>query len=243
MSGRGSRPTACPSGRPVLPQGEVERGALERPAAVVDVGVLLGLGSRRAAASRGARENESIVQVPASGSTGTALELRVVLARLVRDVLAEALLARAREADRRRLAREAARDVERADLEAVALDLERELVDGVVEAHRAANATDTSAASRAFATMSLRLTSRVRPSECSCRYASTNGVRAWPETPCARRRGDGLLDQVVDLDALGRRVREEEAAAAELPVRGCRSGRPSPASSTRCGIGGPPVAE
>ena len=85
-------------------------------------------------------------------------------------------------------------------------------LDGVVEAHRAANATDTSPANRALATASLRFTSRVRPSERSWRNASTKGVTACPDTPSRDAVGDGLLDEVADLDGLGRRVREEERA-------------------------------
>ncbi len=40
------------------------------------------------------------------------------------------------------------------DVEVVRLQLERQILDGVVEAHRAANATDTSPANRALATAS-----------------------------------------------------------------------------------------
>src|SRR6188472_4684283 len=82
-----------------------------------------------------------------------------------------------------RLAEEVGSRLQREELEAVALDLEVEVADGVVEAHVAANATATSPASPALATASLRFTSRVRPLERSWSVASTNGVTAWPEIP------------------------------------------------------------
>ena len=66
--------------------------------------------------------------------------------------------------------------------------VERELSDGVVETHRRENATDTSPASRAFETASFRFTSRVRPPDCSWRYASTYGVTCLAGDAVPRRR-------------------------------------------------------
>ncbi len=75
----------------------------------------------------------------------------VVLLAVVRDVLADALLAGAVKVDDRRLAEEVRARLQRQQLELVSLDGEREVADCVVQAHRPANATDTSPASRAFA--------------------------------------------------------------------------------------------
>src|SRR5262249_60831547 len=81
------------------------------------------------------------------------------------------------------LSREVGPRLELEALALVAVDDEREVTDGVVEAHSAANATAPSPASRALATISRRFTSRVRPPLRSCSVASTNGVTACPATP------------------------------------------------------------
>ena len=60
----------------------------------------------------------------------------------------------------------------------------------------------------------------VRPPLSRCSQASTNGVTAWPWTPAGVGRGERLLDQRLDVvEALVRRAAEQQAAAAELPVR------------------------
>ena len=225
-----------------LPEGEVERRALEAPASVVVVRVLGGLGVEEREGREVLRER---VQRPRARERQVrpALLEPVVLLAVVRDVLADALLAPAEETNERRLAEEVRSCLQREELELVALDAQRKVADGVVQAHRPANATDTSPASRAFATASARLTSRVRPSERSCSRASTNGVTPCPVTPCARGLGDGLLDQLVDVDALGRRVREEQPAArrgssarrrSELPWRRRRRAASRAARRPRC---------
>ena len=116
--------------------------------------------------------------------------------------------------------RKSALRLELEPFELVAVDHERQVADGVVEAHSAANATATSAASRALATISFRFTSRVRPPLRSWSVASTNGVTACPEMPSLTRLGERLLDQPLDVEALRRGIREQDAGAAELPVRG-----------------------
>ena len=137
-----------------------------------------------------------------------------MLRGVVRDVLADALLARAVRGGRPSScggssARAcSARTLERRSSSIV----QRKVADGVVEAHRAANATDTSPASRAFATASLRFTSRVRPPERSWSSASTNGVTACPETPWRAASATASSIRSSDLDALRRRVREEQPA-------------------------------
>ena len=58
-----------------------------------------------------------------------------------------------------------------------------------------------------------------------------------------RRCRERLLDQRLDVvEALVRRAAEQQAAAAELPVRAPRSGAASAAVSTRAETGGPPCA-
>ena len=90
-----------------------------------------------------------------------------MLFTVVGDVLPDPFLASAVQVDYGRLAEEVAPGLELQALERVLLDLELEVLDVVVEAHRAAKATAVSPASRAFSTISARLTSRVRPSLCS----------------------------------------------------------------------------
>ena len=164
MSGPELAPDGLSERLPGLAEREVERGALESPAAIVEVHVSLGRVLEERLLGEVLRERVDRPRA-CERKHRSALELRVVLGRFVGDVLAEPLLAASDEADGRRLAREAARNVEGADVEVVRLHLERQVLDGVVEAHRAANATDTSPANRALATASLRFTSRVRPPE------------------------------------------------------------------------------
>ena len=114
-----------------------------------------------------------------------ALLLRLMQRRVVDDVLADALLVPAVEDDDGRLAQEVCTRLHLEPLQLVPVDLEAEVLDALVQAHRAANATATSAASRALATMSARLTSRVRPSLRSWRKDRTNGVTSCPDTPCS----------------------------------------------------------
>ena len=123
------------------------------------------------------------VQSPARGSVGSALLQAVVLGGVVGDVLADPLLAGAVEVHDGRLAQELGAGLQLQALERILVDAERKVANGVVEAHRAANATDTSPASRAFATASARLTSSVRPPERSWSRARTKGVTACPDTP------------------------------------------------------------
>ena len=80
-------------------------------------------------------------------------------------------------------------------------------------------ATATSPARPAFATTRRLFASTVSPPLRSWRNARTNGVTAWPRTPCRSRLREALLDQRLDVEALVGRAGEEEAAAAELPVR------------------------
>ncbi len=117
------------------------------------------------------------------GKRRSALLQPVVLGGVVGDVLADSLLAGAVEVHDGRLAQELGAGLQLQALERVPVDAERKVANGVVEAHRAANATDTSPASRAFATASARLTSRVRPPERSWSRARTKGVTACPDTP------------------------------------------------------------
>ncbi len=156
---------------------EVERGALERPAAVVDVDEPLGqrVEQRLCREVLGERVNRPVA---GERERRSALLLAVVLGSVVRHVLADAFLACSVEVDDRRLAQELRPRLQLQALERVAVDLQREIADGVVQAHSAANATATSPASRALAAASLRFTSCVRPPERSCRRASTNGVTA-----------------------------------------------------------------
>ena len=102
---------------------------------------------------------------------------------VIGDILADPFVARALQVDDGCLAEEVGSSLQLDALERVALDVEREVTDEVVQAHSAANATATSPARSALATISFRFTSRVRPPERSCRNASTNGVTAWPDTP------------------------------------------------------------
>src|SRR4029453_4828815 len=94
---------------------------------------------------------------------GTALLEPIVLLAVVGHVLADALLTGALEAHDRRLAEEVRARLEREQIEAVPLDFQREIPHSVVQAHKAANATETSPASRALESASERLTSCVRP--------------------------------------------------------------------------------
>ena len=163
----------------------------------------------------------------------------IVLLAVVGDVLADPFLAPALEVDDRRLAKEVAAGLELEALEGVRLDLERQVLDVVVQAHRAAKATAVSPASRAFSTISARLTSRVRPSLRSWRNDEHERRHRLSGHPGRGRLGHGRLDQVLDVEALGRRVREQKARASERPVRSCdprglrrvldplRHGRPS----------------
>ena len=161
-------------------------------------------------------ENVCSVQEPASGSTGPRACARVVLLAVVGDVLADSLLASASEVDYGRLAEKVGTGLELEAFERVLLDLEREVADGVVQAHRAAYATAVSAARRAFATISARLISRVRPPECSCRYERTNGVTLCPETFAA-----AAADTADSI----------RSSTSRLSGGGCASKRPPPPSS------------
>ena len=107
-----------------------------------------------------------------------ALLQSLVLRSVVGDVLADPFLAATSKVDDGRPAEEVGSGLELEALERVALDLDREVADVRVQAHGAAYATATSAASPALATISLRFTSRVRPSLRSWRNESTNGVTA-----------------------------------------------------------------
>jgi hypothetical protein len=164
-----------------------------------------------------------------------------VLGAVVGDVLAESLLAGAGEPDGRRLAGEVARDVERAQLEVVALDGEGKVADGVVETHKAENATATSPASRALAIASVRFTSRVSSSRPIVQQRKDERRHRLSRDALTRRFGDRIRDEVTDLDRLRRRVREEEAARSELPMRSCDAGCGSGALDA-LRHGGPPSA-
>src|SRR5262245_4876545 len=78
----------------------------------------------------------------------------VVLLAVIRDVLADTLLARSLEVDDRRLPEEVRPRLQRQQLELVTLELQREVPNGGVQAHRSANATDTPPASPALQTAS-----------------------------------------------------------------------------------------
>ena len=120
-----------------LPEREVERSALERPAPVVDVRVYLRLGLEEGLPVQVARERLER-PIPGEGQDRAAGLLRVLLASVVGHVLAEPFLAGSREADHRRLARELGADGVRVTVELVALDDEREVADRVEQTHSAA---------------------------------------------------------------------------------------------------------
>ena len=119
-----------------LAQREVERGALDRPAAVEPEG-------RHAAARRPGKRSSSptwranLVERPLAGERErrAARLLLALLVGVVGDVLAEALLAGAAQVERRGDARELRRDGALAALERVLLDGERQLGDAFVRGH------------------------------------------------------------------------------------------------------------
>ncbi len=106
-----------------LPQGEVERGRLERPAPVLG---LPGLQERERLERVAAGERELV----------TALLEELLLGGVVVDLLAAALLAAAAQHDDGAAEREAARDLLLERLQVVAVDDERQRADGVVGGHR-----------------------------------------------------------------------------------------------------------
>jgi len=118
-----------------LAQREIERGALERPAAVVDVHLALGRLREERQRLEVVREG---VDRPVAGEWQhrAARLLCLLLAGVVRDVLSQPFLACAGEPDHGRLARERGPDDVLVPLELVALDRERKVADGVVEGHR-----------------------------------------------------------------------------------------------------------
>ena len=122
------------------------------------------------------------------------------------------------------------------------LDLEREAADGVVQAHRPANATDTSPASLALETASARFTSRVRPSERSWSRASTNGVTPCPVTPCrAASATDSSIRSSTSMLSGGGFVRRSPQAPSCQCAAATRAAVST--SSIRCVTAGPPSAE
>ena len=134
--------------------------------------------------------------------------------RVVHDVLADPLLALAVQVDDGGLTEELAAGLELEAFELVP-SISRGGPDGVVEGHSRENATATSAASRALATTSARLTSRVRPPLRSCRREHERRD-CLPGDALRGRSGHGLLDQ---------------ASASRLSGGGFPRRRPAPPSS------------
>jgi hypothetical protein len=145
-SGRASDDVAERASR--LTEREIERGALERPAAVVLEVVAVGASGNSGTVPRW-REKLSSVHSPARGRTAPRACWASCRSAVVRDVLTEALFARARQPDHRGPAQEVARAGYSWPFELVALDDEREVADEVVQRHQsAANATAISPARR-----------------------------------------------------------------------------------------------
>ena len=96
-SGLASRPTASPSERPACAQREVERRGLEGPAAVVAVGVPGGLAGREEIERVEARRERR--RASRAGELEPRQAVRLVLGRVVGDVLAESLDAAAAQLD------------------------------------------------------------------------------------------------------------------------------------------------
>ncbi len=148
-----------------LAQREVERGALERPAAVVLVVVAV----RRLGEQRNRLQVlREALDRPFAGKREhrTSGLLRLLQRAVVGDVLAEPLLARSGEPDHRRLPEEVGARRVLVGFEVVPLDHDREVADGVEQRHQsAAHATAISPARPAFATIRSRLTRRVSPRE------------------------------------------------------------------------------
>ena len=92
VTGRGSRSDGVAERPARLSQREIEGGALESPPAIVDVRVLRGLARRKGAACQVLRER---IECPVAGQRqhGSARLLALVLVAVVRDVLADTLLA------------------------------------------------------------------------------------------------------------------------------------------------------
>ena len=133
MTGCGSRPSA--SARPIarLAQRQVERRRLEGPAAVAARDVALRLGRE------GVEVADELAELAQRGEAGQ-VERRAgvlqgdVVERVVGDVLAEPLLAAAPEVDHGREPFEAG-DLQLQALELVALDLQRQVGEGVEGGH------------------------------------------------------------------------------------------------------------
>src|SRR5439155_11785974 len=117
---------------PALPQSEIERCALERPAAVVDVAWLRGLLAEERLSREMLREG---MRGPRAGQWEIAAASlhAVVLGSVVRDVLSDSLLARPVQVDDGGLAEEVAPRLELQAFAFVAIDAEREIPDCVVQ--------------------------------------------------------------------------------------------------------------
>ena len=117
-----------------LAQGEVERRALVRPAAVVEEGVHPRPGREERHAVEELRE--AVERVASGEREGRALGLqRLLILAGVGDVLADSFVAAAAQVDHRRAAHELRRCLDFQALQLVGLDLQREVADEVVGRH------------------------------------------------------------------------------------------------------------
>ena len=134
MTGVAERPEHIAEGDAVLAQCQIECGALEGPATVVDRGGLVGLALEQRLLGQMLGER---VQRPVTRQRKQrpAHLLHVVLEGVVRDVLAEAHLAVPVQANHRRLAQETTGHVLFEPVECVAVHGQRHVPDSVVEAH------------------------------------------------------------------------------------------------------------
>ena len=211
--------------RPVgLAQREVESRAFESPAPVVVVRVLGGLRieerQRREVLGEG-------VEGPRAGEREVwpAFLESIVLFSVIGDVLADPLLAASLKPDDRRLAEEIGARLQLEQVERVLLDL---------RAGGPARRRTGSQGGERY--RHVRREPRVRDDELAVHFSGP-AARVLVQVREHERRdalaghvlprslGDRLLDEVLDVEALGRRAREKQATAAELPVRRGRAGR------------------